>query len=36
VYAQQTLGKMQMTLSGDETSGYAASVTIGLPITTEG
>jgi protocatechuate 3,4-dioxygenase beta subunit len=35
VYAQQTLGEMQMTLTGDNTSGYAASVTIRLPITTE-
>ncbi len=36
VYADQTLGKTQMTLTGDNTSGYAASVTIHLPITTEG
>jgi hypothetical protein len=26
-------GKMELTLSGDATSGYTASVTIGLPVT---
>ncbi len=35
VYADQTMGEMQMTLSGNNTSGYAAAVTIRLPITTE-
>jgi protocatechuate 3,4-dioxygenase beta subunit len=33
VYAQETSGKTQMTLVGDSTNGYTASVTIGLPIT---
>jgi protocatechuate 3,4-dioxygenase beta subunit len=33
VYATQTEGKMELALTGDATSGYAASVTIGLPIT---
>lgn len=35
VYAVQTSGNMQMTLSGDDTNGYTAAVTISLPITTE-
>jgi hypothetical protein len=33
VYTTQTEGKMELALSGDATSGYTASVTIGLPIT---
>ena len=33
VYADQTDGKMELTLSGDSTSGYVTSVTIDLPIT---
>lgn len=33
VYTDQTGGKMEMTLSGDSTNGYVASVIIGLPIT---
>jgi protocatechuate 3,4-dioxygenase beta subunit len=33
VYADQTDGKMQLTLAGDTTSGYVTSVTINLPIT---
>jgi protocatechuate 3,4-dioxygenase beta subunit len=33
VYAQQTGGKMELTLSGDSTNGYVASLVIGLPIT---
>jgi protocatechuate 3,4-dioxygenase beta subunit len=33
VYTQETQGKMEMTLSGDSSNGYVASVVIGLPIT---
>jgi protocatechuate 3,4-dioxygenase beta subunit len=33
VYTDQTDGKMELTLSGDGTSGYVTSVTIDLPIT---
>jgi hypothetical protein len=33
VYADQTDGKMEFTLSGDTTAGYVTSVTINLPIT---
>lgn len=33
VYTDETDGKMELTLSGDSTSGYLTSVTIDLPIT---
>ena len=33
VYTPETKGETLMTLSGDDTTGYVASVTIGLPIT---
>ena len=33
VYADQTDGKMELTLTGDTTAGYVTSVTINLPIT---
>lgn len=33
VYTDQTGGKMEMSLSGDSSNGYVASVIIGLPIT---
>ena len=33
VYTQQTKGEMQVVLTGDYTSGYAATVAINLPIT---
>lgn len=36
VYADETMGKTLLTLTGDNTNGYTASLTIHLPITTEG
>ncbi len=35
VYASQTQGENQMTLTGDDTTGYTASATIRLPIATD-
>jgi len=35
VYASQTQGENQMILTGNDTSGYSASVTIRLPITSD-